>query len=241
MKKMTNSNPPVHVIGAGGTGSWLIPQLLKLAHPIILWDGDTYEERNLDRQLFSKKHIGMNKAEAMATMYGKGITPLSRWFYADADKAAEIEEGHYIFCCADNHRARREVLDLCDRVGCIGVVMGNGYTDSDAYIYFRDWMGSPSDPRIRYPDILDDNTGDPIAAAGGCTGDAQRETPQLVLANARSAADGLHLFWFYSRELEKMKNFKEDYLPVENRSNLFEKTTYTREDINKAHQCLTNN
>lgn len=219
------------VIGAGGTGSWLVPQLIKLGHAITLWDGDIYEKSNIDRQLFDESHIGLNKAEAMAKLYGRQVTPMPRWFHSDALGVENITEDDFIFCCADNHRARREALELVDRVGATAVIMGNGYTDSDAYIYKRDWRATKCDPRVRYPEILTDTTGDPMARAAGCTGDAQKETPQLVLANSRSADDGLHLFWFYTKELEKMKKFETKYLPVENGSSMFERFTRTHGQI----------
>ena len=63
------------IIGAGGTGGYVIPHLYRIAyaseHPcrIILADGDVVEDKNLIRQSFSPMDIGENKAAVMAERY----------------------------------------------------------------------------------------------------------------------------------------------------------------------------
>ena len=222
------------VIGAGGVGSWLVPQLTRLKHRPIIWDGDTLEDKNLDRQLFDSDQIGMNKAEAMAQIYEVEAVP--RWFHADAD-GLDVSKGDWLFCCADNHRARRECLAVCDDSGATSIIMGNGYTDADAYLYKQEWEGTPADPRVRYPSILTDQADDPITAQG-CTGHAQIASPQLVLANVRAADHGLHLFWFHHTELKKMKSMDQLLLPVENGSSKFEYWTKTYQQLVEEHRLL---
>ena len=65
------------VVGAGGTGGYLIPQLVRqislrnqehtrrtgLLHTVTLYDADVVEEKNLQRQNFIIQDIGKNKAE----------------------------------------------------------------------------------------------------------------------------------------------------------------------------------
>ena len=63
------------IIGAGGTGGYVIPHLYRIAFAskrrcrIILADGDIVENKNLIRQGFSQVDIGENKAEVMAARY----------------------------------------------------------------------------------------------------------------------------------------------------------------------------
>lgn len=63
------------IIGAGGTGGYVIPHLYRIAFAsnrkcrIILADGDIVEEKNLIRQGFSNVDIGENKAAVMAERY----------------------------------------------------------------------------------------------------------------------------------------------------------------------------
>ena len=79
---MTTTVRNIVVLGCGGTGSWLIPKIVKTMNDLhrknilrdksklILVDGDTVEPKNLIRQNFIESDIGSNKAEAMAMRYG---------------------------------------------------------------------------------------------------------------------------------------------------------------------------
>lgn len=60
------------IIGAGGTGGYVIPHLYRIAFAanrkcrIIIADGDVVENKNLVRQSFSYVDVGENKAKVMA-------------------------------------------------------------------------------------------------------------------------------------------------------------------------------
>lgn len=57
---------PVHVIGAGATGSWLVLMLAKLGiKDIHVWDFDIIEEHNIPNQAFAPIQVGQNKVEAI--------------------------------------------------------------------------------------------------------------------------------------------------------------------------------
>lgn len=72
--------PPVHIIqiGAGGTGGYVASQLLRLlgGHPrrediiYTLMDGDTFESKNIGRQLCFSRDLGQNKADNIIRKYG---------------------------------------------------------------------------------------------------------------------------------------------------------------------------
>ena len=63
------------IIGAGGTGGYVIPHLYRIAFAsdrkcrIIIADGDIVEDKNLVRQSFSSLDVGENKATVMAERY----------------------------------------------------------------------------------------------------------------------------------------------------------------------------
>ena len=65
------------IIGAGGTGGYVIPHLYRIAYAsgrkcrVIIADGDLVEEKNLIRQNFAECDIGENKAEVMAARYSE--------------------------------------------------------------------------------------------------------------------------------------------------------------------------
>ncbi len=60
----------IHFIGAGGTGSYAIPYLVRLLadneHKLTIYDGDKVEPKNLKRQNFQMSDLDLNKAEALA-------------------------------------------------------------------------------------------------------------------------------------------------------------------------------
>lgn len=68
------------VVGAGGTGGHLVPNLARLIsiknneskqHTLTIIDNDIVEEKNLIRQNFTNNDINKNKAEVLATRYSR--------------------------------------------------------------------------------------------------------------------------------------------------------------------------
>lgn len=232
---MIASSPTISniiVIGCGGVASWMLPPLVKLIkqleHQPKLWlvDGDTIEERNLERQFFNEKNIGQNKASAMYDMFNpgsdEGMEYVGQYYTEGSILRSAVEEttmpeGLSLFiCCADNHAARRAVLAAVDAGRGWAIVSGNEYTEAEAYWYERRMRGSPSDPRVYYPAILTDNTGDPTRPEG-CQGLAAELSPQLVLANFSAANHALWLFWHHVVERHQQgHDYNPDYMPVKN-------------------------
>lgn len=59
-------NTPVHVIGAGATGSWVVLMLAKMGvKKIHVWDFDTVAEHNIPNQAFKRELIGKSKVNAI--------------------------------------------------------------------------------------------------------------------------------------------------------------------------------
>jgi hypothetical protein len=237
-----------HIIGAGGVGSWLMPALVKLIPDtdiITIWDGDTLEEGNMDRQLFDMRDIGENKARALSRKYRDEaacrILVETRYFARSGITLSGMSDHDryetFFLGCADNHPARREILELCDMEGCRAIIGGNGYTDADAYYYHRDQRGSYCDPREYYPDILTDNTGSPIHA-DGCTGEAQKETPQLVLANYWAAAHMMHLLWYHTTKKPTLDEQFYEHIPMLSRNSAYMFETLTVGILEKQHELL---
>lgn len=209
----------IYIVGCGGVASYLLPVLLKLLvnlehkPSIILIDGDSLEERNLDRQLFNPEDIGKNKAAALAELYNSypgQITPSLDYF----TDGFPVIDGSLLLCCVDNHVARSAVLNTCDTNNCIAIVGGNEYTDASAALYHPRWKGSPLDIRVRHPEILTDKSGDPTRPMS-CQGEAQVANPQLAIANFSAANAMLWLMWFWFAERHGMEKESEPYWPVE--------------------------
>lgn len=210
-----NSN--IYLIGCGGVGSWLAPALTLLTSPsaVIVMDADKLEEKNLDRQLFSANDIGRSKAEALAERYKCGYR--DEWF---CDGLIKFSANDWIISCVDNHRARRAALNECDRYGCRGLFAANETHSAEAYYYQREWRDGPLDPRKYYPDILTDHSNDPRARAAGCTGEAQKDNPQLVTSNSLAASLAGHLFALWQLKAHTFSQKTLSYLPYLLRANM---------------------
>jgi hypothetical protein len=176
-------------------------------------DGDTLEEGNLDRQLFPSAWVGNNKAMALAALNdGSFFHP--EYFHAGLFRLTPRD---WLFCCADNHACRRQVLEACDRYRCKAVLAANETTEFEAYYYEPSFRDTPNDPRLFHPEILTDTSGDPLGPPG-CV-EAARQTPQLVLANAMAAQAALWLWLFWSRECRGLVADTRDHWPVLHKGN----------------------
>jgi ThiF family len=212
-----------YVIGCGGVGSWLAPALCLLRSPgeVTLVDGDKLEKKNLSRQLFDESNIGENKAEALARKYGCLALPL---WYSTGLITHNI--GDWVFCCADNNLARMAVLSNADGQGVNAIIAANETTSSEAYHYRRSWRDTPLDPRVYYPEMVDDTSNDPRAASIGCTGEPQLQNRQLVSANMSAASLALNLFVVWGIKLRTLDKEVIPSLPFKYVSNMTRLETF---------------
>ena len=217
------------VVGCGGVGSYLIPALLRTVRDhknpeespeIILVDGDILEQKNMDRQLFDEKHIGIKKSEAMHAAYLKYYGPrlqhIPEFFHGTE---MWLKQYSLLFACVDNHPGRSRCFTAADNTSSDVIMCGNGYTDAEAQYYTSMWRNTKRDPRVMFPEILRDRTDDPISREGGCTGEAQESTPQLAIANLCAATYALHLLWYYYQEEHKMDADAQPFGPIRHASN----------------------
>lgn len=184
MKKMH------YIIGAGGGGSWLTPAMCLLVgkENVTVIDGDALEAKNLNRQLYDESFIGENKAQSMNTKYGCAYMTDYYTF-----GAIQHQVDDWIFSCADNNPARLAILRACDHFGCSAIIAGNETTSSESYVYLPQWQGTQLDPRTYYPTIGTDSNFDPLRPES-CTGEYQKQNPQLVSANFSAVALAMNLY-----------------------------------------------
>jgi molybdopterin/thiamine biosynthesis adenylyltransferase len=212
-----------YIIGCGGVGSAIVPSfcLLKPPQEITLIDGDIIENKNLNRQMFDARQAGMNKAQALAARYRCQCRP--GWF---ARGKIRLQRGDWLLCLVDNHRTRLETLEACDEAGCQAIFAANETHSSEAYYYRRTWRGTKRDPRVYYPEINHDRSGDPRAASIGCTGEAQTGNRQLVSANLMAAALAEHLFVLWNLKAPRMDAETVALLPYKFVANLSKLETH---------------
>ncbi len=216
------------VIGAGGVGSILLPILMKsVREEIVVMDGDSFEEKNLDRQLFSPADIGKNKAVALANLYAhRKLGTIAEFFHTGFN--IKINYSDTLWCCADNHVCRKEVLQTCDSRGCSAIIGGNEYMDAEAYWYEPKYKDTKNDPRKYYPNILKDKTGNPMNPS--CMEEIQNDHPQTAIANAAAAVSMLHLYWFHKNKAAEMGEETEEYWPTHHHMNEFKFFTVKKEE-----------
>ena len=212
-----------YIIGCGGVGSAIIPSfcLLKTPEEITLIDGDVLERKNLNRQLFEAHHLGQNKATALGTKYGCRSVP--EWY---AKGKVRHFRNDWLLCLVDNHRTRLEVLEVCDDLGCQAIFAANEMHSSEAYYYRRQWQGTERDPRVYYPEINTDRSGDPRSASIGCTGEVQERNRQLVSANFMAAALAEHLYVLWSMKAPRLDQETVELLPHKFVANLSKLETH---------------
>lgn len=122
--KLNQHKLHVVVIGLGGTGGYLFPNLARLVNQlnrdgrkdILLTavDGDVIEEKNINRQNFFYPDMGKNKADLMTSRHGKlfGMQfGTVKKYIEDEDAFKEIifQDGRFpiVVSCVDNHKTRQ--------------------------------------------------------------------------------------------------------------------------------------
>lgn len=164
----------VLVIGAGGTGSLLLPSLVRLLRSIedfngniIIADGDSYDEGNSARQLFSTKRVGQNKAEyqyeALVSQLPDMEDKISYIpeYLSQSDLGDIITENTIVINCADNFAVRKYAEDLVLNLrNGIHICCGNELRTGQVQIHIRN-NGVSMTPSIyeQYPE-LDSEDGD---------------------------------------------------------------------------------
>jgi hypothetical protein len=199
------------VIGAGGTGGWLIPQLARLLayHDnasawLTVVDGDKFEDHNQGRQLCGKQQLGQNKAEAMTQLcFSQGLSEVDmvqsyvarpgivQLLNAQARPTAST----LLVLAVDNDATRLAAIEACNL--CKGdfffISPGNsGANDPEAAIkgqvlwYGRlDGVDYGLNPALAFPNI--EHPQDAIPREGSCAAQAP-SAPQLLSANAMAAS-----------------------------------------------------
>lgn len=196
----------VLVIGAGGTGSILIPQLArylysqKFTGKLVIADGDKYSESNLDRQSFNPSKIGTNKAEYQNMVIVSQLPGLQEnvsfldKYLSKADVTELVGEDTIVINCADNNAIRKYVED---RVGQLSnaahICCGNELRHGQVQVYLRR-NGKDMTPTI-FTDAPAFNSEKDDRSAMDCeTLAALPSGGQLIASNMMCAALALNYF-----------------------------------------------
>jgi hypothetical protein len=197
------------LVGCGGTGATLAPQLARLLsyHPsgpssLDLVDADTIEEHNLERQPFGQKTAGLSKARETASSVHSALHAdflvMHHNAYLDrplALKFLRAESNPLMILAVDNDATRKVSLEACDKLSgdFLWISPGNADTSagSDVIRGTVAWWGCQQgrpvgvDPRICFSNIA--SPADDIPRVGTCSSQAPSH-PQLIAANFLAAA-----------------------------------------------------
>lgn len=201
MRLAKNRPVTIVIIGAGGTGGYVIPHLYRIAFTsgrpcrVIIADGDIVERKNLIRQNFAECDIGENKAEVMAERYSEvfGIeTEYIPDFIEDEEQLCELLDvrGRWnepkpigiLIGAVDNNRSRvmcHNVFQKLDDI--IYIDAGNGEYTGQVVCGVKQSGQVMSKPAARvYPEILTDVEKFPSELS--CA-ERSVSTPQSIAAN----------------------------------------------------------
>ncbi|MEN9849022.1 MAG: hypothetical protein RL368_1762 [Pseudomonadota bacterium] len=109
-------NDVIAIIGAGGTGSYIIDFLAKTrVYEIRIFDMDEYQVHNAFRSPGSsyKEEFGKAKVDVLFKRYDtfrNGVVPIRK--FVDADCAADLEGVTFAFVSVDKGSSRSQIFDL---------------------------------------------------------------------------------------------------------------------------------
>jgi hypothetical protein len=178
----------------------------------VLIDGDSFEEKNAERQNFKK--MG-NKAQVKAEELRKEFPRLcfdAMPRYLDFENAMFlIRESDIVFLGVDNHATRKIVSDRAIQLENVLIISGgNELTDGNVRIHWRRGGRDITLPLANkfHPEIMEPTDRNP--ADLGC-GEMIESQPQLVIMNNLIAAHMLAAFYAF---LQGRIDYDEVYLDL---------------------------
>lgn len=198
------------VLGAGGTGGYVIPHLYRLCFAarrnvrIIICDGDVVEEKNLIRQNFVVQDIGRNKAQVQAERYSAAFGIECEYkpdFIENVEELMKLTSPDFrknnwemnsktqrviLIGCVDNNKSRIMCNEVFKRQkDLIYIDSGNGEHTGQVVCGVRQCGRTTYKPVCSlYPDILKDE--DKFPTELSCA-ERSISAPQSVTANLMAA------------------------------------------------------
>lgn len=209
----------ITIVGLGGIGSSLCESLGRFINysrdlnpSILLVDGDEFEPKNFERQVFLD--MG-NKAEVKADELLMKFPSLQvepyEAYVNEANVAEIIQNGDIVFLCVDNHKTRMIVNNYCKNLTDVTLISGgNEFEDGNVQIYVRKGGQDVTPDLCSYhPEIA--NPEDRLPEEMGCEELAQ-SAPQLYFTNLYVAT--LMCCAFYNVVVKKEYERSEVYFDV---------------------------
>ena len=196
----------IKIIGLGGIGSIFSEKLCRFLNysvkdetNVTLVDGDIYEDKNLERQEFSRfgNKSEVKKRDLMSKF--NNIDFESFPHFIDRENILEvINEEDLVFLCVDNHKTRQIVSDYCKSLKNVSLISGgNDFEDGNVQLYLRK-NGKDLTPDLctYHPEIR--RSEDMLPSEMSCE-ELSRSEPQLYFANLSVATIMCWVFYNLSR------------------------------------------
>lgn len=208
----------VKIIGLGGIGSYLVEPLARyLSHTqedveMMLVDGDSYEEKNKQRQQFGKlENKAAVSAEELTPRFPKIHFRAKKEYLTEDNVISLIRENDLVFLCVDNHATRKLVSNRCEELEDVTLISGgNDYTDGNVLYYRRQYGKDITRPptkvfaKIATPE--DKNPGDTGERSGEGCQEVVESTPQLLFANLAIASMMCNVYYAHEQKKFKYEN-----------------------------------
>jgi len=180
----------IALIGCGGVGGWLAPALKGYGFDVTYIDGDTVEAKNIGRQTFNVRHIGLNKAEVFHSLFGGDYSP--RYITQGWRTTADV-----IIIAVDNSLAKLAALEAADVANIPAIICGNEITTAEAWLNLPNCKGKVIDYRVYYPSVMTDKSNDPQAISCSVVAPDSVVEEQSIAANMYAASAGIMLLHLY--------------------------------------------
>lgn len=203
----------VALVGAGGTGSRVVEQLVCLhralvakGHPyglkVMIIDGDTVSPSNIGRQAFYPSDIGVNKAIVLAHRANMALGGQAQW----SARAEMLSEGSLkgvdlVIGAVDNRAARKKIHDLLSNEWSSAYWLDFGNRANDGQVVLGEVAGRSK----RRGDVYLPHVGDLFPELLDPSQEAQDDTPSCSLAEALEkqslyvnqavSVQGMNLLW----------------------------------------------
>lgn len=133
-------NARIHIIGCGSVGSTVAENLARFGiTKITLYDFDVVEKHNLANQMFTLKHVGMPKVNAVAEMLAEINPDITEDLKLQPKGWTGQPMSGYVFLCVDNIDLRRQIVEKNMANTFIKAMFDFRTRLTDAQHYAADW------------------------------------------------------------------------------------------------------
>jgi len=216
------------VVGLGGIGSWVVQSLVRFLYrqencTLVLVDGDTYEDKNKERQFFqgSGKKALVQGEWIRKNFSGINVMEVPDYIVSDQDFLENdkdntspisdvIRKDDYVFVCVDNHATKKIIIEYCSTLPNIVVFAGgNEWTDGNVWIYWRkNGKDRTKNPFTYHSELIHPKDRNPADLS--CEELAVSD-PQLIFTNMFAAVLLMNAFYAF---LEGKLDYYEVYFDI---------------------------